>query len=649
MCGLVGVVGNTSSESLRVAAEQMSDRLRHRGPDDDGLWIDAAAGVALGHRRLAIVDLSPAGHQPMTSACGRWVLVFNGEIYNHASLRAELERAGTATVWRGHGDTETLLACFAAWGIAETLRRSVGMFALGLWDRAERRLVLARDRAGEKPLYYGWGQADDGFVLLFASELKALRAFPGFSNPIDRNALALYFQCGGLPAPHAIYKDVFKVPPGHFLVFEAKDLSLKATRVESYWRLTEVIEAGRRDPITDDADAVESLDVALREAIRLQMIADVPLGVFLSGGVDSSTIAALMQAQSMRRVQTFTISFDKAQFNEGDNAGAVARHLGTDHTDLRVTAQAALALAPRLAHLIDEPFADSSIIPTFLVCEAARRQVTVALSGDAGDELFGGYNRHLFLRRLWSIVGRMPFPLRRAVCKAVLTLPASALDRLGGAVDVGGGLLHFSDKLQKVARALQTAPDPDTLYQELLSYWPRDANPALGAAPPLIAGFEEIVKLGLGLEDRMMAWDSLNYLPTDILHKMDRAAMGASLETRAPFLDHRVVELAWRMPAHMKIRDGRGKWVLRQVLYDYVPPALIDRPKAGFALPLAEWLRGPLRDWAEALLDPARVRREAYLDPFIVGEAWKSFLAGASLTERIWSVLIFQLWMEAGS
>ena len=614
-----------------------------------GLWLDAAAGVALGHRRLAIVDLSPAGHQPMASACGRWILVFNGEIYNHASLRAELERAGTVPVWRGHGDTETLLAGFAAWGITETLRRSVGMFALALWDRAERRLVLARDRMGEKPLYYGWGQADGGFVLLFASELKALRAFPGFTNPIDRDALALYFQCGGLPAPHAIYKDVFKLPPAHFLVLEAKDLARRTTRIESYWRLTDVIEAGRRDAITDDAEAIESLDAALREAIRLQMIADVPLGVFLSGGVDLSMIAALMQAQSTRRVKTFTISFDEARFNEGEHAGAIARHLGTEHTDLRVTAQTALALAPRLAHLIDEPFADSSIVPTFLVCEAARRQVTVALSGDAGDELFGGYNRHLFLRRLWSVVGRMPFRLRRAVSKAVLPLPASTLDRLGGAFDGGGGLPHFSDKLQKVARALQTARDPDILYLELLSYWPRDANPALSAGPPSIAGFEEIAGLGIGLEDRMMAWDSLNYLPTDILHKMDRAAMGVSLETRAPFLDHRVVELAWRIPAHMKIWDGRGKWVLRQVLYDYVPPALIDRPKAGFALPIADWLRGPLRDWAEALLDPARLKREGYLDPRIVGEAWSSFLGGASLSERIWSVLIFQLWLEAGS
>jgi asparagine synthase (glutamine-hydrolysing) len=626
----------------------MSATVRHRGPDDSGCWLDEDAGLGLGHRRLSIIDLSAAGHQPMASTCGRYVIAFNGEIYNHLALRAELEATKAAPAWRGHSDTETLLACFAVHGVAETLRRSVGMFAIAVWDRSERRLDLARDRLGEKPLYYGWVRGEGGSTFVFGSELKALRAWPGFDNAVDRDALSLYFQFGAVPAPYAIHHDVFKLAPGTLLSLDIDGLWVRALRIAPYWRLTDAIRRGRNDMILDEARAISALDEALRESLRLQAVADVPLGVFLSGGVDSSVIAALMQAEAKGPVRTFTACFDEAQFNEGDYARAVARHIGTEHHELRVTAADALAIVSHLTQLCDEPFADSSLVPTYLICREARRHVTVALSGDAGDELFGGYNRHFWLRRVWRMIARFPLPARQILASAILAAGAPALDMLGRVFAGGNPVLRFGEKAQKVADRFLSARDADDLYLGILSEWPAGKNLVCGAhALPRAPGYEEIAALLPEIEDRMMAWDSLSYLPNDILAKVDHAAMGVSLETRAPLLDHRVVELAWRLPSGMKIRDGRGKWALRQVLYKYVPRELVERPKAGFALPLAQWLRGPLRDWAEALLDKSRIAREGYLDPGLVEETWRQHLNGRNMSERIWSVLVFQLWLEA--
>jgi asparagine synthase (glutamine-hydrolysing) len=652
MCGIAGFVQATptASDGMQAAVTRMASAIARRGPDDAGAWVDANAGVALGHRRLSIIDLSPAGRQPMHTASGRYVLVFNGEIYNHLALRTELQAAGKASAWHGGSDTETLLAAFENWGVAATLNRSVGMFAFALWDRQERRLTLGRDRFGEKPLYYGWAGDGANRVLVFGSELKALRAYPGFNNPVRRDVLALYLQHCVVPAPYSIYEDVFKLPPGCLLTLQAGDLSSRTTQIQPYWRLTDVIRQGLANPIQNEAEAVAALEVTLREAVALQMVADVPLGAFLSGGVDSSTIIALMQTQSSRPVRTFTVGFDEMGFDEAPYALAVARHLGVDHHELRVTPADALAVISSLPTLYDEPFADSSQIPTYLVCQAARQQVTVALSGDAGDELFGGYNRYLWGQRIWGKFSRLPGPLRRSLGAAMQQLPAPVWDALGRARGTNG-VVRLGDKAHRLARRLQTVNSMDDLYRSLVTEWPQETQLVHGAGR--LTTLLDDASLAVEApepEHRMMLWDSLSYLPDDILTKVDRAAMGVSLETRVPFLDHRVAELAWRLPLHMKIRNGQGKWALRQVLYKYVPRELIERPKAGFAIPVGEWLRGPLRDWAESLLEESRLAREGFLNPTPIREAWKQHLSGRyDWTPRLWSVLMFQAWLEANS
>ena len=651
MCGFVGFITEPRSADLETPILAMANRIRHRGPDDEGAWVDAGAGVALGFRRLSIVDLSAAGHQPMHSVCSRYVLVFNGEIYNHRALRAELHAKGSAPKWRGHSDTETLLAGFAEWGVIATLQRAVGMFALALWDRVERRLTLARDRFGEKPLYYGWVGQGTGRALVFGSELKALRGYPGFTNAVSRDALGLYLQFCVVPAPYAIYEDVFKLTPGCLLTFRANDLATQRVQIEPYWRLADVARQGLANPIQSESEALAMLDVALREAVALQVVADVPLGAFLSGGVDSSTIAALMQAQSTRPVQTFTVGFDEAGFDESVHALAVARHLGTDHHPLRVTAAEAREVIPYLPILYDEPFADSSQIPTYLVCKAARRHVTVALSGDAGDELFGGYNRYIWGPRVSRWLGRVPPMLRRRLASGIRAVPFGVWDAFGHASSGANGVARLGEKAHKLADQMQNVERLDDLYRSLVNQWSGGHQIVVGAGSlptrlddaGLAAGVSEA-------EQRMMLWDSLTYLPDDILNKVDRAAMAVSLETREPFLDHRLAELAWRLPLHMKIRGGQGKWALRQVLYKYVPRGLIERPKAGFAIPLAEWLRGPLRDWAEDLLEESRLGREGYLKAKPVRETWEQHLSGRrDRAPRLWTVLMFQAWLEANS
>ncbi len=654
----------------------MSDTLAHRGPDDTGAWVDPAAGLALGHRRLAVLDLSPAGHQPMHSASGRFVIAFNGEIYNHADLRGQLQSRGAASAWRGHSDTETLLAGFEHWGIEATLERAVGMFALALWDRAERRLYLARDRFGEKPLYYG--RAGGAFV--FGSELKALRAYPGFGNPVSREALREYFRFMYVPAPLSIYEGIYKLPPGCLLTLTAEGLergtdlgsvplsrsgagarsSIRETggiSLRPYWSLRDAVATGARARISDEGEALDALEGALREAVRVQSLADVPLGAFLSGGVDSSTIVALMQQQASRPVRTFTVGFEEAGFDESAHARAVARHLGTDHSELFVTAAEARAVIPLLPVMYDEPFADSSQIPTHLVCRAARQQVTVALSGDAGDELFGGYNRYFWAPRIWNRVARLPYPARQVFAAALQSAAPSTWDRLLG----HAGVVRPGEKLHKLGRALRGARSLDDLYWNLVSEWPDPAGLVVagdcGGAGAGGAGSwffpsarESEIADALDPVERMMSRDALGYLPDDILCKVDRAAMAVSLETRVPFLDHRVAELAWRLPASMKVRGNAGKWALRQILYRHVPRELIERPKAGFALPVGQWLRGPLRAWAEELLGAERLRREGYLEPGPVRAAWAEHLSGRyDRTPRVWSLLMFQSWLEANA
>jgi asparagine synthase (glutamine-hydrolysing) len=620
----------------------MADRIAHRGPDDSGVWIDAQAGLALAHRRLSIVDLSAAGHQPMLSASGRFVLAYNGEVYNHLDLRRELDAAGTAPPWRGYSDTETLLACIEAWGVEATLKRSVGMFAFALWDRHARTLVLARDRAGEKPLYYGW----QGDTFLFGSELKALRAHPAFNAAVDRGALALLLRHNYVPAPYSIHQGIFKLPPGTWLTLKPGE---RDANPQAYWSLVEVAERGMADPFADgDAEAVDELSRLMGKAVAGQQVADVPLGALLSGGIDSSLVTALMQAQGRGRVRTFTIGFDEQAYDEATHARAVADHLGTEHTELRLSASDALGLIPQLPSMYDEPFADSSQLPTHLVMQLARQHVTVALSGDAGDEFFGGYNRYFLGPRAWRRIGWMPAPLRHAVGAALTALPAHTLNALAGPLARRLGVAQPGDKAHKLGRRLAKVSDMDDLFVSLVKEWP-DAEGMVvdGHIPPnLLDNRSAWPKL----EDpvaRMMALDGLTYLPDDILAKVDRASMAVSLETRAPFLDRDVMEFAWRLPMHMKLRDGKGKWILRQLLDRHVPRALIDRPKMGFGIPLDQWLRGPLREWAGGLLAEDRLRREGYLRPEAITRTWQAHQRGeGSFGYRLWSVLMFQAWLE---
>lgn len=646
MCGITGVLNALPSVDLGAAARSMTDTLVRRGPDDSGIWTDAAGRVALGHRRLSILDLSAAGHQPMASTCGRYLTVFNGEVYNHAELRRQLEHAGHAPEWRGHSDTETLLAGVAWWGLEETLRRCVGMFALAIWDREERVLQLARDRMGEKPLYYGYA----GDALVFGSELKALRAFPGMHLEVDRQSLALFMQLAYVPAPRSIFIGVHKLEPGMVLTVPLE--RVREPRLSRYWSLPQVAAAAARQPFRDPKEAVDTLEAGLRSAVRSQCIADVPVGAFLSGGVDSSTIVALLQQEAGRRVQTFTIGFEETAFDEAPFARAVANHLGTEHHEMRVSASDAYDLIPQLPQVYDEPFADSSQIPTWFVCRAARSRVTVALSGDAADELFGGYNRYLWGRRVWNNVRHLPVPLRKAIAHVATSIPESGWNRLGHLMHRGHRLQNLGGKVHRLAHQLSGVKGPEDVYKIAIAQWPTAFTPVIGADAAILAASPDLAlaERTAGSEERMMFWDSMGYLPDDILTKVDRAAMNVSLETRAPFLDHRVVELAWRLPLEMKIRHGKGKWALRQVLYRHVPSELIERPKSGFGIPIGQWLRGPLRDWAENLLGEARLRHEGFLDVAAVRRTWADHLAGTrDWSARLWCVLMFEAWLEGQS
>jgi len=646
MCGIVGLLqAGLKPDQWECFLRSMTDSLAHRGPDNAGLWYDVEAGVGLGHRRLSIVDLSPLGRQPMASESGRYYITYNGEVYNFRELRKELQSLGH--VFCGHSDTEVLLAAIEQWGLEHAVKRFVGMFAFALWDRKERVLHLVRDRLGIKPLYYGWL----GRTFVFGSELKAFKAHPAFRGEIDRNALALMMRHNYIPAPYSIYKGIYKLLPGHILTLNRADIG-SAPAPTPYWTARDVAEDGAADSfVGSETEAVEYLDTLLRDAVKLRMVADVPLGTFLSGGVDSSTVVALMQAQSERPVKTFSIGFYEQGYNEADHAKAVARHLGTDHTELYVTPEQAMAVIPKLPTLYDEPFSDSSQIPTFLVSELARRYVTVSLSGDGGDELFCGYKRYETGRDLWKKIGWMPTWGRQALARAFSAVPvkvwdggfgwlAPVLSRYGRAGAVG-------DKLHKLAEIL-AVENPEAMYRRLVSHWKNPAGVVVGAAEPPTVVTDRSRWADLpDFTQRMMYLDLVTYLPDDILTKVDRASMGVSLEARVPLLDHRVVEFAWRVPLSMKIKNGQGKWLLRQVLYKYVPEELIERPKMGFGVPIDDWLRGPLLDWAEDLLGEERLKREGYFRPEPVRKLWQEHLGGKRNWQYyLWDVLMFQAWLE---
>jgi len=640
MCGIAGFLDlqrSTNEDALRAAVTSMARAVRHRGPDAEGTWVDPDAGVALGHRRLSIVDVSNAGAQPMRSRSGRYVLSYNGEIYNAQALGKQLERMGCR--FRGHCDTEVLIEAIDAWGLESAIDRANGMFAFALWDRELQRLQLVRDRLGEKPLYYGW----IGDIFVFGSELKALRGHPSFSAEVDRDAVALFLRVNCVPAPHSIFRGIWKLPPASILTIEPGRRSRDATPV-TYWSVFEAYE--RRDPSgLNDEDATDRLEELLRDAIRMRMRSDVPLGAFLSGGIDSSTIVALMQDQSSQPVRTFTIGSTSAMFDEADQASAVSRHLDTRHTELLLTANDALGVIPKLPEIYDEPFADSSQIPTLLVSEIARRDVTVSLSGDGGDELFGGYDRYRWVPWAVNRSGRLPQRLRAAMAKGILAVPPGVWDSVARSVPASLRPRIPATKLAKLA-AIMPLESPEAMYNQLAAHWPNPDSIVVDGHEPAVASRSPSPD-DAHLAQWMMTLDTVTYLPDDILVKLDRATMSVSLESRVPLLDHRVVEFAAGLSPAVKFRHGRGKWILRCVLNRYVPKGLFERTKAGFGVPIGAWLRGPLRPWAEALLATDRLRRDGYLRPEPIRAIWEEHQSGRRNWEhRLWDVLMFQAWLE---
>ena len=634
MCGVAGFIAR-ESKNLLADLKLMTDALTHRGPDDEGAWIDEREGIALGHRRLSILDLSPEGHQPMRSACGRYRIVFNGEIYNFKALRAELESHGHS--FRGHSDTEVMLASFTKWGIEDSVPKFEGMFAFAVWDVKERALFLARDRFGEKPLYYGWHNA----LFLFASEIKALQAHTHWKNAppsIDRDSVAALLRCNHVPAPRSIYENILKLPPGTILRVRA---GFPHAEPKPYWKLSDVIRAGSEKPFLGTfEEASAELEALLKDAVKRQMISDVPLGAFLSGGIDSSLIVALMQSQSSRPVKTFTIGFEQDSHDEAPYAKAVASHLKTEHSELELSSKEVREIIPKLPSIYCEPFGDSSQIPTYLVSRFARTKVTVALSGDGGDEIFGGYNRHLLIPGLWKKLERIPFFLRAPGGALLAAIPANAWK----------GIFSFSkkhtlpvEKLYKLSDSLKASSEVH-LYRKLVSQWQDAESVVIGAKELQSPSPHPLATNPYWIQYE----DAITYLPNDILVKVDRAAMATSLETRAPFLDPRIVEFAWSLPYSMHLRDGRGKQMLRFCLDRYVPRKLIDRPKAGFAVPIGEWLKGPLREWAEDLLSEDRLKREGFFAFQPIRAKWRAHLAGRrDCQHQLWNVLMFQAWLSS--
>ena len=647
MCGIVGFWRNTSDQTtdwLEETALTMANTLVHRGPDDSGTWVDPGIGIAFGHRRLSIIDVSKAGHQPMVSSDGRYVITYNGEIYNFRELRQELEKKGHSFL--GHSDTEVMLASFVEWGIIVSLERFNGMFAFSVWDRRDRLLWLARDRIGEKPLYYG---VQNG-TLFFASELKAIRAYPKFKPEIDHNALASFLRFSYVPAPWSIYRGILKLLPGHFIQIKSPDENHES---EPYWSLESVVKKGHQNPFSgSNEEAVNELEKCLKKTVSSRMVSDVPLGAFLSGGIDSSTIVALMQSQSDRPVNTFTIGFHEQEFNEAVYAKKVAEHLGTNHTELYINPQEAMDIIPKLPEIYDEPFADSSQIPTHLISVLARKHVKVSLSGDGGDELFAGYNRYLIAERFWKMAGRIPNTLKNRTADFVSRISRESIERVYGKIENSlprkMKVSQPTEKLYKLARVLRATSTPQAVYKRIVS---------------IIHAPEELLTSGNELTTKhdsetlwqeidntvltMVYLDLMTYHPDDILQKVDRAAMSVSLETRVPYLDHNLVEFIMRLPLDMKISKGSSKWILRQVLYRYLPKELVERPKMGFAVPVGDWIKRSMREWAQELITQKRIEEEGYFNPKAVEEMYNQHLSGKfNHTHELWNILMFQSWCE---
>ncbi|MBC8284597.1 MAG: asparagine synthase (glutamine-hydrolyzing) [Nitrospinae bacterium] len=651
MCGIVGFINSTSNYSgqqLDGIINEMSRSLAHRGPDDQGSWVEPQAGLAIGHRRLSVLDLSKEGHQPMDSSSGRYCLIFNGEIYNFRQLRDELNKSNATVPWRGDSDTEVLLESIEYWGLEAAVKKCIGMFAFALWDKKNKLLHLVRDRLGIKPLYYSYANN----LIIFASELKPFHYHPDFEREIDRNSLALLLQYNYIPTPFSIYKNVYKLKPGTILTFDSKNYNESFPNLISYWSMDQVVEQGLLNPFREsEANIVENLENLLRDSVKLRMISDVPLGAFLSGGIDSSLIVALMQEMGDQPVQTFTIGFSESEYNEADEAKKIAHHLGTNHTELYVSPRQALEVIPKLPQLYDEPFADSSQIPMYLVSELTRKKVTVSLSGDGGDEIFGGYNRYLWGHWAWSRIKRIPLWLRKLTAGGMGCLSPLSWDKIFKNLDFfipdSYKVQNPGYKLQKFMELLEKNT-PEELYGVMISHWKESTNLVndVVQSPDLIkAGnlWEAIPDF----RHQMMYMDTVSCLPDDILTKVDRASMGVSLEARVPLLDHRVVEYAWRIPIEMNFKEGGNKRLLRKILYQYVPAHLIERPKMGFAVPLDDWLRGPLRDWAENFLNEERLLREGFLNPIPIRQRWKEHLSGKRNWQySLWGVLMFQGWLE---
>ena len=648
MCGIAGFLTARpiSRDHAGNQVRKMALQMQHRGPDDSGEWLDEQHGIALGFRRLSVIDLSPAGHQPMASASGRYVIAFNGEVYNFERIRTQLSDIGYDAAFRGHSDTEVILAAIDMWGLERALQKFNGMFAFALWDRKNSTLSLARDRVGVKPLYFGWSR----HTLLFASELKPLRAFAGFDDAINRGALALLLRHNYIPAPYSIYQNISKLKSGTFATFRAGQR--EPIQTTTYWSAAQIATHGAANlSQRSEGELVDQLDGLLRDSVKLRMVSDVPIGVFLSGGIDSSLVTALMQSQISTPVQTFTIGFNEEEYDEAKHARAIATHLGTEHHELYVTPQQALDVIPRLPRIYDEPFADSSQVPTFLVSQMASRNVTVALSGDGGDELFGGYNRYFWGRDIWKRVGWLPRWFRRGVGRALSVLSPREWDaifsRASGLIPARMQQRRPGTKLAKLAELLP-AESAHHLYRSLVSSWKSPSEIVLGSTEPItvLTDPAEYPQLN-DFTDRMMYFDLMTYLPDDILVKVDRASMAVSVEAREPLLDYRLIEFAWQIPLQRKISAGRGKEILRKVLDNYVPRELIERPKMGFGIPIDRWLRGPLRDWAETLLSEERLRRDGYFEPVPIRRKWMEHLSERrNWDSDLWAILMFQAWID---
>jgi asparagine synthase (glutamine-hydrolysing) len=648
MCGLAGFLDNShslSSESLNALSRKMSDTLKNRGPDDAGSWVDQKTGIAMSHRRLAIQDTSLAGHQPMVSKSGRYVIVYNGEIYNYRILRRELKKTGY--VFRSQSDTEVLLAAVEVWGLNIALDKFIGMFAFALWDKDNRELYLVRDRVGEKPLYYGLF----GNIILFGSELKALEVHDSFVKSINRNAISLLLRYNYIPAPYSIYDNIYKIKPGTFLTIKVEKQKISTTE-HMYWSFENTVKSGCPDnKIFSYEEAKFGIKDALTESIRSQMIADVPLGAFLSGGIDSSLIVSIMQSLSSNPIKTYTIGFDHSEYNEANDAKLIANYLGTEHTELYVTAAQAHDVIPKIPNIFDEPFADSSQIPTYLISKLASSDVTVSLSGDGGDELFGGYNRYCKGYSAWKNLSRMPYPINYFFSEIIHSINPYKwnllYNYLGKYITNERRHKNIGDKLYKMADIVKIN-SPQDMYLSLVSFWDNTEEIVLNSSEPMTIPRDYNNWIG-NLDDRenMMFLDTISYLPDDILTKVDRSSMAVSLESRAPFLNHALIELSQRIPIELKIKEGKGKWILRNILNDFIPTNFIDKPKTGFGVPIAEWLRGPLKEWAESLIDNSRLKHDGYFNAVLVSDMWEKHInKDRNYGHHLWSILMFQAWLE---